>query len=344
MSFHPRTPQSPSQVSPANSSDAINPNSMTMTANTLPTPAHSVTGSTSQTDIAANDDSPNKRKRVLEDEGERDSKKVQLEGHRLGIEDLHLDVGEKYLLCQTRYPAAHLESLPRMTEDLYEMFNLTNLASQVAREKPNGEKNALRKTYKGHMKRLGVAGSFEEHKKPEGAPSDFMALIYTADEDWHVLEVNNREIGQGLSSATLAALPRAMTMAKGSLPKDVWDTSVLGDLAPFAGDASKLSGGKLATPGTPLGGSTPTNIARSKQQLAAGQDPNRPKRNIKRRYDDSSFDGYGEGYPDDAAADTGYSTGEGEGGHKRRKNNAGNSSPYPNPMRQQSYGPGMVGA
>uniref|UniRef100_A0A0B7KFN7 Mediator of RNA polymerase II transcription subunit 19 n=1 Tax=Bionectria ochroleuca TaxID=29856 RepID=A0A0B7KFN7_BIOOC len=337
MSFHPRTPQSPSQVSPANSSDAINPNSTTMTANTLPTPAHSVTGSTSQTDIAANDDSPNKRKRALEDEGERDSKKVQLEGHRLGIEDLHLDVGEKYLLCQT----PHLESLPRMTEDLYEMFNLTSLASQVAREKPNGEKNALRKTYKGHLKRLGVAGSFGEHKKPEGAQSEFMALVYTADEDWHSLEVNNREIGKGLSSATLAALPRAMTMAKGSLPKDVWDTSVLGDLAPFTGDGSKLSGGKLATPGTPLGGSTPTNIARPKQQLAAGQDPSRTRGN-KRSYKPDSYDGY-RGYADDDDA-AGYSTGEGEGSQKRRKKNAGNASPYPNPMRQQSYGPGMVGA
>lgn len=104
MSCHPHTPQSPSQVSPANSSDAIHPlsTSMTMTANTLPTPAHSVTGSTSQNDIVMNDDSPNKRKRASDDDGDRDSKKVQLEGHRLGIEDLHLDVGEKYLLCQTR--------------------------------------------------------------------------------------------------------------------------------------------------------------------------------------------------------------------------------------------------
>lgn len=123
MSFHPRTPQSPSQVSPANSSDAINPNSTTMTANTLPTPAHSVTGSTSQTDIAANDDSPNKRKRALEDEGERDSKKVQLEGHRLGIEDLHLDVGEKYLLCQTRKTtSASFLTCPPRSEPLVARF------------------------------------------------------------------------------------------------------------------------------------------------------------------------------------------------------------------------------
>lgn len=67
---------------------------------TLPTPAHSVTGSIShQSDIAMADESPHKRKRPLDDVGERDQKKVQYD-HRLGIEDLHLDVGPKYMLLQ----------------------------------------------------------------------------------------------------------------------------------------------------------------------------------------------------------------------------------------------------
>lgn len=48
------------------------------------------------------DESPNKRKRPLDDEGDRGQKKVQREGDRLAIQDLHLDVGAKYLLCQTR--------------------------------------------------------------------------------------------------------------------------------------------------------------------------------------------------------------------------------------------------
>jgi len=304
-------------------------------ATTLPTPAHSVNGSTSQQDVAMIDETPNKRKRALDDDGDRDSKKIHLGDQRLDIDDLHIDVGEKYLLCQIPHPA----SLPRTSEDLYEMFDLASLAAEVAREKPNGEKNALRKTFKGHMKRLGVAGQFEPHKKAEAAPSEFLAMVHMPELEWNVHHVTGREIEDGLSSASLANLGRAMTMSKGPVPKEVWDTSVLGDLAP-SGEGHKASA-KPNTPGTPLT-SMPTNTSRPKPHLAAGQDPARPKRSIKKRaYGDSSFEGYGEGFPDD---DLGYSTGEGDAGQKRRKKNSGTASPYPNPMRQQSYGPGMVGA
>lgn len=48
------------------------------------------------------DDTPQKRKRALEDGGDRDHKKAHIEDRRLGIENLHMDVGEKYLLCRTR--------------------------------------------------------------------------------------------------------------------------------------------------------------------------------------------------------------------------------------------------
>ncbi|CAM1508267.1 Fc.00g051150.m01.CDS01 [Cosmosporella sp. VM-42] len=341
MSFHPQTPQSPSQFSPGTSEPVHSlASSMTATATTLPTPAHSVNGSSSQLDIVMADDSPQKRKRSVDDTGDREQKKVHLEESKLGIEDLHLDVGKKYLLCQTPHP----ESLPRTSEDLYEMFNLTSLAAEVAREKPNGEKNALRKTYKGHIKRLGVAGHFDVSKKKEDAPSEFMAMLQVPDLEWSVHHVKGREITDGLSETTLASLGRAMTMAKGPISKGVWDTSVLGDLAPSNDALKQSSSARPTAPNTPIPG-TPGGLGRLKPQVAPGQDPARPRRNIKKRgYGDSSFEGYGEGYDDDTGMDTGYSTGEGEGGQKRRKKNPGNASPYPSAMRQQSYGPGMVGA
>lgn len=108
MSFHPQTPQSPSHCSPATSSDPVAGNNTSAAQSTstaaLPTPAHSVNGSNSQIDIAMTDsDSPHKRKRSIDDIGDhRDQKKMHLEDRRLGIEDLHLDVGDKYLLCQSR--------------------------------------------------------------------------------------------------------------------------------------------------------------------------------------------------------------------------------------------------
>lgn len=200
------------------------------------------------------------------------------------------------------------------------MFDLVGLAAEVAREKPNGEKNALRKTYKGHIKRLGVAGHFDVQKKKEDAPSDFMAMLQVPELEWNVHQVKGRELTDGLSEITLSTLGRAMTMAKGPITKAVWDTSVLGDLATPNGDNSKLPSAKPTAPSTPLV-STPGAMNRPKSQLPPGNDPNRPRRSIKKRtYGDSSYEGYGDGFPDDdGGMETGYSTGEGEGGQKRRK-------------------------
>ncbi|KAF4978657.1 hypothetical protein FZEAL_5000 [Fusarium zealandicum] len=362
MSFHPQTPQSPSQFSSGTSEPVLSvATSMTASATTLPTPAHSVSGSASQHDVVMADDSPQKRKRSLDDTGDREQKKVHVEESKLGIEDLHLDVGKKYLLCQTPHP----ELLPRISGDLYDMFNLAGLAAEVAREKPNGEKNALRSSYTGHMKRLGIAGHFkvqrkeEDNKQPQS--SYFMSLLGN-EEDWFNTNVKSRNIADGLSETTLSSLSRAVTMAKGSIPRDAGiDTSVLGNQSLLNGDSRQASA-RPSAPNTPL--NVPGAVGRLKAQGALANDPNRPRRNIRKRtYGDSSFEGYGEGFPDDETAmEGGYSTGEGEGSQKRRKKvklhpahgpdhwsnivvqNPGNASPYPSAMRQQSYGPGMVGA
>jgi hypothetical protein len=108
MSFQPQTPQSPSQFSPTTTDPSISmASSMSSLATTLPTPAHSVNGSALPYSEMAHetnnsDESPHKRKRAIEDTGDREQKKVHIEDRRLGIENLHLDVGEKYLLCRTR--------------------------------------------------------------------------------------------------------------------------------------------------------------------------------------------------------------------------------------------------
>lgn len=53
----------------------------------------------SQADVLMADDSPHKRKRTLDDVGDRDQKKLHLDDFGVGIGELHIDVGEKYLLC-----------------------------------------------------------------------------------------------------------------------------------------------------------------------------------------------------------------------------------------------------
>lgn len=116
MAFqHPQTPKSPSQPASA-SVEKTSPIDIPKqsTGSAFPTPANSTSGSAPQSavieaivatshDFSGDiEDSSNKRKRDIQDSGEREQKKVHVEDRRLGIEDLHLDVGKKYLLCRTR--------------------------------------------------------------------------------------------------------------------------------------------------------------------------------------------------------------------------------------------------
>lgn len=77
---------------------------MASTATTLPTPAHSINGTTASDhhDGVMVDDFTLKRKRTDHDFGLTEKKAYLEDPRKLGIEDLHLDVGEKYLLCRTR--------------------------------------------------------------------------------------------------------------------------------------------------------------------------------------------------------------------------------------------------
>lgn len=273
------------------------------------------------------------------------------------------------LLCQDLvnvWFAAHPPPRPQLSEDLFEMYGLTGLAAEVARVLPNGEKNALRKTYKGHIRKLGVQGHFDEVKQDPARRDGLIALMKCPDDVWDAHFVRGKNVLDGLSSEANQKLHRAVTMAKGFVPKTLWDSSVLGDLAPGRGDRQTP---RPSAPGTPLGSAgAPGGVPRPKVGTPVPHDPSKPKRGIKKRgYGDSSFDGYGEGYPDDdLSAETGYSTGEGEmvSGQKWRKKvlidgrhpadeiplltlkqtHQGNQPYAQGPARQQpAYGAGITG-
>jgi hypothetical protein len=184
---------------------------------------------------------------------------------------------------------------------------------------PNGEKNAIRKTYKGHIKRLGVNGRWDSVETDPMANDGFLAMVGCPEEIWQIQFVQNKELGKGFRPETQDNLMRAVSMAKGVVPKSVWDSAVLGELGP--GGAGKF---KSTAPNTPVPTSTPAAAvpaaqARAKlpQQLGV-QGPVRPQRSTKKRsYGDNSYQGYGEGFPDDD--DGGYSTGDGGSDSKRRR-------------------------
>lgn len=195
------------------------------------------------------------------------------------------------------------------------MFGLTGLAAEVARVLPNGEKNAIRKTYKGHIKKLGVQGVWDSVKSDAKAPDNLLNLIHVPDVEWGVHFVQGKDIRDGYSAETRSKMVRAATMAKGVLPKTLWDNSVLGDIAPGRSDRRPPSARPTA-PNTPL--VTGTAVPRAKAPLTpAAQDANRPKRNNKKRgYGESTYEGY-EGY--DEGAETGYSTGEGDSASSQKR-------------------------
>lgn len=350
-SFHPQTPRSPSQSSPSTGGDNHPSVNTSMTSvSTLPTPAHSVNGSSMSADMASclpneasmmtimGDESPQKRKRPLDDMGDREQKKVHIEDRRLGIEALHQDVGPKYKICQPRPPPR----FPIPTVDLIDEYGLNDIAAGVARILPNGEKNAMRKSYKGAFKKLKIQGDFEPVSREWKTDRDhFSAFLSLPEEEWHNLFVRGKDVSQGFSDDVKNGLRRATALVRGPMPPGEWDSKVLGVLS-----ADKLAGNKTQSvlKGTVARTTPNTPLHPAKPQQPVGAQEARPRRGFsKRKYDDASFDGYRDTFEDDPGMDTGYSTAEGEGGQKRRKKNSGPTQ-FSGSMRQQSYGPGMVGA
>jgi hypothetical protein len=335
MSSQPKSPQSPSLPSPS-TTDPISLSismSTAATTHTLPTPAHSVSGTLAQTTDKSRDasvilESPNKRKRDMTDTGDRELKKAHLESAELDIGNLHLDVGPKYLLLSTPHTLPPLD----VAQDLTDQFGLTDFAAEFARVRPNGEKNALRKTYKGHIKRLGIAGHFDAVRKENDDPTSFMSMLRIPDHEWHVHEVQGRPVTDGLPASALASLARATVMSKGAVPKNIWDVSVLGEIGIGLDVPSRLPA-RPSAPGTPAAIGTPSTLARAR---ADGP------RNIarKRGFGDALLDA------DGTAADERANLSEADdrgAGQKRRKKNTGGSQ-QPGSMRPAGHGLSINGA
>ena len=81
----------------------------------------SSTGSGFAPEGAQLEEPSNKRKREVDDHGDREQKKVHVEDSRISIEDLHLDVGKKYLLCRTRKTPFSSKNLPFFYSTLFEL-------------------------------------------------------------------------------------------------------------------------------------------------------------------------------------------------------------------------------
>ena len=169
------------------------------------------------------------------------------------------------------------------------------------------------------MKQFGLCGRNKAVKHEENTPGGLLTLLLQPEEDWQNTEVRGKDVSKGLSASTQAKLDAALRMEPGPVPRDQEWQNILGiDRAkevipvPQAAMAQGQEQGGLkrkqgeAAAGQPSAKHARVNGGFSKAQPSPAvvtPPPNeviRPKRVAKkRRYDEDSYAGYGEGYVDD---------------------------------------------
>ena len=222
-------------------------------------------------------------------------------------------------------------------------MGLDPLAATVARTNPlTGEKiNKMRKSYEGQIKTLGLAGKNKSIKHEEAVASGAKGMMSLAEisqwpeEEWQNQKVHGKNVQQGLSEAIKGKLESAFQLLPGPVPEgnrweDILGISDRPNPNTAAGKPrkdAKVNGKAVENAPAPVGPTT----------NGATGEPIRARRNTKkRRYDDGSFEGYGEGFVDDEMDLEGYESGEtytsknsrgSRGDKKRRKTKDFSSSP-----------------
>ncbi|KAI9722329.1 MAG: hypothetical protein M1812_001801 [Candelaria pacifica] len=234
-----------------------------------------------------------------------------------------------YLVCKSPHPT----SRPHPTQNLISLYGLEPLAAGVARTDPvTGEKtNKLRKSYEGKVKDMELSGKNKAVKNPEGKLG-LLEMVQWPDDEWQIQKVAGKDVERGFGDDILLKLEQAMNIERGPLPDDKrWvealalDPPVQSQSQPTATSNmrkqtqhSNYSNGTTPRPLTTVG--------------STSAEPPRPKRTgKKRRYDEHSFEGYGEGYLDDDIDIAGGDNSGGEGDEEKR----GNSSKK---KRRKDYG------
>ncbi|KAL8696749.1 MAG: hypothetical protein Q9224_002643 [Gallowayella concinna] len=202
-------------------------------------------------------------------------------------------------------PTAHKPArIPYLQQDLLTLFGLDPLAATVARTDPNtGEKiNKMRKSYEGKVKAFGLAGRNRAVKHDHEKSMGLLQMAQWPAEEWHNQKIHGRDVRNGLSEATVQSLGLAMQMQPGAVLNTAdndWDDLLGNEKAkplPTLDERAK----KPMRPEVGLKSNGQINGIRPQASKVLITDANRPKRTgKKRRYDDHSFEGYGEGFLDD---------------------------------------------
>ena len=182
----------------------------------------------------------------------------------------------------------------------------------------------MRKSYEGHVKSFVLGGRNRAVKyEPEKFSSLYkgrppMRLIDMAkwpEEEWTNQQVHGKDVKHGLRADAMAKLGQAMEFIPGKVTDhEKWE-ELLGMEKPKAVSATPTTSSLKNCAMLPNGKTN--GPARSAiRQGTMTSDAARPRRaNKKRRYDDGSFEGYGEGFlDDDLDSERGFISGAGGGG------------------------------
>lgn len=190
----------------------------------------------------------------------------------------------------------------------------------------------MRKSYEGQLKTFALSGKNKSVKHDESKGMGLSEMAAWPEEEWQNQKVHGKDVRNGMPEAMKAKLEKAMHMLPGPVPEnDKWE-DLLGLEKGKPVDVNKektLKNTVANKPNTPQanGSRTPNNAPANNAQVA---EPIRARRATKkRRYDDGSFEGYGEGFVDDDM-EVGYTSGESRstrnsaGNRKRRKTKVSN--------------------
>lgn len=162
----------------------------------------------------------------------------------------------------------------------------------------------MRKSYEGKVKSLGLAGRNRAVKHEKGKDMGLLDMTKWPEEEWHNQKVAGKDVHKGLPSGILAKLERAMQMQPGPVsntPENDWE-DLLGHekvkpLPTIAEQNPKHAIHAEKLKAKPIGQVNGVRTPVGKDQVVEVLRPKRPGK--KRRYDEHSFEGYGEGYVDD---------------------------------------------
>ena len=235
--------------------------------------------------------------------------------------------GDSADMCRDAVPP--LRTNPALTQNILSLYGLDPLVATVARTDPaTGEKiNKMRKSYEGQLKSLGLAGRNKAVKHDDTKGMGLSEMAAWPEEEWQNQKVMGKDVTKGVSETMMGKLGKAMQLQPGKVPdNDYWE-DLLGIDKVKPNDLNVK--GVKSTTGTKASGPQ-LNGARAPTATTASANASQPAEPIrarrttkKRRYDDGSFEGYGEGYADDDM-DPGYSSGESRStknsaGHRKRR-------------------------